>query len=326
LSKTHKTRHTAIGLAALAIAGGVFASRYVSISNHATLITVALSPCVILCAPVSAALLIRGRRWVLAVAALGLTVAAVAVQLPLYFGSDASRTAGVEVRVISANIYEGMADPDHLVRSAQAQADVIAVQELTPQSVDRLTRAGLDATFPYRWLDARGDSRGVGMWSRFPIEAPRRISGYTFAFLTAQIRVPGVSTDLTVVVAHLPGPWPYPIDSWRRDFDRLPVTLSEVSEQAGADCVIVAGDLNSTTDMRPFRALLRNGYRDAAEQSGAGFKPTFPASWRLPPFMAIDHVLTRNCTATSLRTLELPGSDHRGLVVTVAIPRSSMRS
>jgi endonuclease/exonuclease/phosphatase (EEP) superfamily protein YafD len=275
---------------------------------------------------VSAALLIRGRRWVLAVAALGLTVAAVAVQLPLYFGSDASRTAGVEVRVISANIYEGMADPDHLVRSAQAQADVIAVQELTPQSVDRLTRAGLDATFPYRWLDARGDSRGVGMWSRFPIEAPRRISGYTFAFLTAQIRVPGVSTDLTVVVAHLPGPWPYPIDSWRRDFDRLPVTLSEVSEQAGADCVIVAGDLNSTTDMRPFRALLRNGYRDAAEQSGAGFKPTFPASWRLPPFMAIDHVLTRNCTATSLRTLELPGSDHRGLVVTVAIPRSSMRS
>ncbi len=326
MSKTHKTRHTAIGLAALAIAGGVFASRYVSITNHATLITVALSPCVMLCAPVSAALLIRGRRCVLAVAALGLTVAAVAVQLPLYFGSDASRTAGVEVRVISANIFEGMADPDHLVRSAQAQADVIAVQELTPQSVDRLTRAGLDATFPYRWLDARGDSRGVGMWSRFPIEAPRRISGYTFAFLTAQIRVPGVSTDLTVVVAHLPGPWPYPIDSWRRDFDRLPVTLSEVSEQAGADCVIVAGDLNSTTDMRPFRALLRNGYRDAAEQSGAGFKPTFPASWRLPPFMAIDHVLTRNCTATSLRTLELPGSDHRGLVVTVAIPRSSMRS
>ena len=35
--------------------------------------------------------------------------------------------------------------------------------------------------------------------------------------------------------------------------------------------MIVAGDFNSTTDMRPFRALLRNGYRDAAEQSGAGF-------------------------------------------------------
>jgi endonuclease/exonuclease/phosphatase (EEP) superfamily protein YafD len=107
--------------------------------------------------------------------------------------------------------------------------------------------------------------------------------------------------------------------------DRLPATLSEIGEQAGAGCVIVAGDVNSTFDMRPFRALLRNGYRDAAEQSGAGFKPTFPGNSRLPPLIVIDHVLTRNCTATSLRTLKVPGSDHRGLVVTIAIPRSSTR-
>ena len=304
LSKIRRVPQTAIGLIALAIAGCAFASRYLPITNHATLITAALSPYLLLCAPVSAALLIWGRRRVLATAALGLTVAAVAVQLPGYLGSDASPTAGVDVRVISANIYEGMADPDHLVRLAQAQADVIAFQELTPREVDRLSRAGLDATFPYRWLDARDASRGVGMWSRFPIEEPRRISGYTFAFLTARIRVPGVSADPTVVVAHLAGPWPNPIDDWRRDLDRLRVTLSEVGEQAGTDCVIVVGDLNSTTDMRPFRALLRNGYRDAAEQSGAGLARTFPANSRLPPLIAIDHVLTRNCTATSLRTLK----------------------
>jgi hypothetical protein len=139
------------------------------------------------------------------------------------------------------------------------------------------------------------------------------------------LRVTGVSIDPTVVVAHVAGPWPQPIDAWRRDLNRLPVTLSEVGEQAGARSVIVAADLNSTTDMRPFRALLRDGYRDAAEQFGAGIKPTFPANWRLPPFIAIDHILTRNCTATSLRTLKIPGSDHRGLVVTLAIPRSSAR-
>jgi endonuclease/exonuclease/phosphatase (EEP) superfamily protein YafD len=233
--------------------------------------------------------------------------------------------ADVEVRVVSANLYEGKADSDQLVRAAQAQADVIAFQELTPHEVDRLSRAGLDATFPYRWLDARGAAGGVGMWSRFPIEAPRRIDGYTFAFLTARIRMTGVSGGPTIVVAHLPGPWPYPMDAWRRDLDRSPVTLSEVGKQAGEGCVIVAGDVNSTTDMRPFRALLHNGYRDAAEQSGAGFKPTFPANSRLPPLLAIDHVLTRNCRATSLRTLNVPGSDHRGLVVTIAIPSSTLR-
>jgi endonuclease/exonuclease/phosphatase (EEP) superfamily protein YafD len=314
---------TAIGFVALAIACCAFASRYLSITNHATLITAALSPYLMLWAPLSAALLIWARRWFLATAALGLTVAAVAVQLPLYVGSDAGSMADVEVRVVSANLYEGKADSDQLVRAARAQADVVAFQELTPRVVDRLSRAGLDATFPYRWLDARGAAGGVGMWSRFPIEAARRIDGYTFAFLTARIRVTGVSTRPTVVVAHLPGPWPYPIDAWRRDLDRSPETLSEVGNQAGEGCVIVAGDVNSTTDMRPFRALLHNGYRDAAEQSGAGFKPTFPANSRLPPLLAIDHVLTRNCRAISLRTVTVPGSDHRGLAVTIAIPRSS---
>jgi endonuclease/exonuclease/phosphatase (EEP) superfamily protein YafD len=103
----------------------------------------------------------------------------------------------------------------------------------------------------------------------------------------------------------------------------LPATLRQVAEQAGGSSVIVAGDLNSTTDMRPFRGLLRNGYRDAAEQSGAGIKPTFPADWRLPPVIAIDHILTRSCTATSLRTIKIAGSDHRGLAATLMIPRSS---
>ena len=323
--KIRRACPTAIGVVALVVAACALASRYLAITNHVVLFLAAASPYLMLCAPVSVVLLMLGRRWILAIAALGLTVAAVAVQLPLYLGSDASRTAGVEVRVMSANIYEGMADAHQLVRSARAQADVVAVQELTPRAVDRLSAAGLDATFPYRWLDARGASGGVGMWSRYPIQAPRRIDGYTMAFISAQVRVTGVSMNPTVVVAHIPGPWPYPIDDWRRDLDRLPVTLSEIGEQAGAGCAIVAADVNSTTDMRSLRALLRNGYRDAAEQSGAGFKPTFPANSLLPPLIAIDHVLTRNCTATSLRTLKVPGSDHRGLVVTIAIPRSSTR-
>ena len=155
------------------------------------------------------------------------------------------------------------------------------------------------------------------------MHATRRIGGYDMAFVSGQIRVPGIAIDPTVVVPHIPGPWPGPIDDWRRDLDRLPVTLFEVAEGTGGGAVVIAGDLNSTTDMRPFRRLLRDGYRDAAEQSGAGIEPTFPADWRLPPFIAIDHILTRGCTATSLRTMKIPGSDHRGLLATVMIPRSS---
>jgi endonuclease/exonuclease/phosphatase (EEP) superfamily protein YafD len=290
------------------------------ITNHVVLLTAALSPYLMLCGPLSVALLTLARRWILAIVAGGLAIATLAVQLPLYRGSDTVRIAGVGLRVISANLREGQADPGYLVRSAREQADVLAFQELTPHEVDRLSAAGLDATFPYRWLDARAGASGVGVWSRLPMHAAKRIGGYTFALVSAQIRIAGISTDPTVVVAHITGPWPQPIDGWRRDLDRLPVTLLEVARQTGGGPVIVAGDLNSTTDMRSFRGLLRNGYRDAVEQSGAGFEPTFPADWRLPPFIAIDHILTRSCTATSLRTIKIPGSDHWGLAATVMIP------
>jgi endonuclease/exonuclease/phosphatase (EEP) superfamily protein YafD len=292
------------------------------ITNQVVLLTAALSPYLMLCGPLSVVLLALARRWILAIVAVGLTVATLSVQLPLYRGSDAARTAGVGLRVISANLREGQADPGYLVRSAREQADVLAFQELTPQEVDRLSAAGLDATFPYRWLDPRAGASGVGVWSRLPMHAAKRIGGYTSALVSARIRIAGISIDPTVVVAHITGPW-QPIDGWRRELDRLPVTLVEVAEQTGGGSVIVAGDLNSTTDMRPFRNLLRNGYRDAAEQSGAGIEPTFPADWRLPPLIAIDHILTRSCTATSLRTIKIPGSDHRGLAATVMIARSS---
>jgi hypothetical protein len=52
--------------------------------------------------------------------------------------------------------------------------------------------------------------------------------------------------------------------------------LTRDRERADRGSVVVAADVNSTTDMRPFRALLHDGYRDDAEQSGAGIKPTLP--------------------------------------------------
>jgi endonuclease/exonuclease/phosphatase (EEP) superfamily protein YafD len=323
LRKIHRMLRTAIGIAALVGAGGAFASRYLPLTNHAAFITAALSPYVMVGASVSAALLLWGRHRILGVAAIGCTVAAVAVQVPLYIHTTARHAANVDVRVMSANLHDGSADPDPLVRSARERADVVAVQELTPDEADRLARAGIDTAFPYRQLDPRDDAGGVGMWSRFPISTSRNVGGYTFAFVAAQIRVPDAGTDATVVVAHAAGPWPRPIEDWRRDLERLPTTLAELGRQAGAGPVIVAADLNSTTDMRPFRALLVDGYRDAAEQAGAGIRPTFPADSRLPPFVAIDHVLTRNCTATSLDALPIPGSDHRGLVTTISIAESS---
>ena len=195
-----------------------------------------------LCAPVSMALLMLARRWILAIVAIGLTVTMVAVQHPMYVGSDTSRSGGVGLRVISANLRYGQAESQYLATLAREQTDVLAVQELTPAEVDRLSAAGVDAIFPYRWLDARKGAQGVGLWSRFPLDATRRIGGYTFALVRGQIQVPGISINPTIVVIHLPGPWPEPIDGWRRDIGLLPTTLHEVAERTGSGCVIAAAD------------------------------------------------------------------------------------
>jgi endonuclease/exonuclease/phosphatase (EEP) superfamily protein YafD len=98
------------------------------------------------------------------------------------------------------------------------------------------------------------------------------------------------------------------------------VQLDNFARTAGAAAVIIGGDYNSTPDMRQFRDLLTNGYRDAVEQSGSGFAPTFPSNRKFPPVITIDHVLTRNATAESVRTIEVPGSDHRALLATVRLP------
>jgi endonuclease/exonuclease/phosphatase (EEP) superfamily protein YafD len=310
---------TAIGLLALAIACWGFASRYLPVTNHIVLITAALWPLLMLCGPLAVVLLALAGRRLLLVIALAMTVAAVAVMTPLYRGSAAAHNETTVVRVISANLYGGEADPADFTRAAREQADVVAVQELTHDTVKRLADAGLDRTFGYRWLDPEGDASGAGLWSRYPMYDTKYIDGYSMAFLSARIRLPGSSIDPTILVVHLPGPWPQPIDGWRHDIARLPATLADVADEAGGGAVIVAGDFNSSFDMRPFRALLRNGYRDAAEQSGAGFRPTYPGHWRLPPLIAIDHILTRNGTATSLQTIRIPGSDHLGLVTAIAV-------
>ena len=138
--------------------------------------------------------------------------------------------------------------------------------------------------------------------------------------LRTSIRIPGVRFDVAVLAVHLAAPWVQPLRRYEDDIARLPETLRELARTAGSGAVVVAGDLNATYDMRPFRQLLDEGYRDAAEQAGAGMTRSYPGRPWIPAVIGIDHVLLHNCAATSAYTVAVRGSDHRGLVATVAVP------
>jgi endonuclease/exonuclease/phosphatase (EEP) superfamily protein YafD len=228
----------------------------------------------------------------------------------------------VLVRLVSANLRYGRADPAAVVQLVRAtKADILGVQELTPEKAELLSAERLEELLPHRALRTQEGPAGIGIWSRYPIDADTLDERFWLGLLTARIHIPGLHAPATVVVTHLSAPWPEPIDGWRADLNRLRTTLQEIAADAEGP-IMVAADLNATRDIREFRQLLRDGYRDGAEQAGAGLTRTHPADIFVPPVFAVDHVLTRGCVATSMRTLSVPGSDHRALVAEVVVPET----
>jgi endonuclease/exonuclease/phosphatase (EEP) superfamily protein YafD len=305
------------GVVALAVAAIALVVRYVPVTNHVVLGVVALAPYLMLGAPVSLIVFALQRDWVLAAAAATVTIVTVAVQLPWCVRSAAA--PGVSVRLMSANLRYGRADADAVVRMAREHADILAVQELTPEKADLMSAAGVDETFPFQALRACDAPAGVGIWSRYPISTSDTDEDFWLGLVTAKVRVPDVTAEATVVVTHLSAPWPDPIAGWRIDLHRMAEKLPQLAAAADG-AVMVAGDFNATRDIREFRRLLRDGYRDAAEQAGAGLTRTHPADIWLPPVFALDHILTRGCAATAVRTLAIKDSDHRALVAAIQLP------
>ncbi len=303
---------TYTGAIALGAAIVGLAARWIPIVNRLLLALAAAVPYLVLGAPVAAVLFGTVGNWPLAAVAVAITVAAALVQIPLF--RRAKAPSGTALRFLSANLRYGRAEAEPVVRYAEESADIVALQELTPAALARLEAAGLDRLFPYRALREMDEPGGVGIWSRHPITDIRIDDGFWLGMLAVTVQIPGAGSATTVMTVHLSAPWPDPLQGWRDDLARLADTLLKAA-QASSGPVLLAGDLNATPDMREFRRLLRQGYRDAGAQAGAGVVRTHPADIVAPPVFAVDHILTRGYVATSVRTLQVPGSDHRALLV-----------
>lgn len=300
------------GLALFLVAAGALAARFLPIVNHVVLALAVLAPYLMCAALLAVVLAAWARAWKLATASLVLTVAVIVVQLPWYRADPAPD--GVGVRIVSANVKYSHVPPSDMVSLAEDHADIVMVQELTPGLAEAMS-TGLARDFPYRALRSREGAAGVGLWSRYPITGWSTDESFTQGFVAAHVQLPG-GRPLIAISAHMLAPWPEPSADWRSDMARLDTAL----QQLPADTpVIVGADLNATSDMHEFRALLRNGFDDGAAQAGAGITRTYPADSSVPPIIAIDHILTRGATVTSMETMGLSGSDHRALTATVVL-------
>ncbi|MCV7177479.1 endonuclease/exonuclease/phosphatase family protein [Mycolicibacterium sphagni] len=264
------------------------------------------------------------RRLVLSILAVVVLVAVLGVQVSWYYlGRRADVGAHQDIRLLSSNLRHGQADPAFLVNLANGSADVITVSELTAEEVQRLQQAGIAKAFPYSHLLPAPEAGGIGMWSRYPLTVLSEPRHRRVSIPAARLQIRGLRFEPLLASVHVYSPVAddsNTVADWRGGMAGARVQLGNFAQTAGPAAVIIGGDYNSTPDMRQFRDLLTNGFCDAVEQSGSGFAPTFPSNRRFPPVITIDHVLTRNSAAASLRTIEVPGSDHRALLVTVRVP------
>ena len=130
------------------------------------------------------------------------------------------------------------------------------------------------------------------------------------------VAVAGPDGDVRIVALHVPTPL-VSFEDWQHDLH----TVDRIGRDAATPTAVI-GDLNSSYWHPDFRDLLDVGFVDAHIANGEGFSASWPTDTAVPAFVRLDHALTiAGLVSTDVADFEIPGSDHRGFVVTVAPTR-----
>ncbi len=219
--------------------------------------------------------------------------------------------AGARLTVLTSNVLFGEADAAELVAAVDRfDVDVLVVQELTADMVERLRAAGLERRLSHPVLEPAGGASGTGIWTRTRPQALPSLPGTTFAM--PRLRLPLGDRFVTVTAAHPFPPHGDGVGRWNADMRTLHAAVA-----ATPGPQVVAGDFNATRDHAPFRRLLDAGLGDAADGRGVAAWPgmTWPNGRWFPPVLRLDHVLVSHpVRVDDVRVLVVPGSDHRAVV------------
>lgn len=272
--------------------------------------------------PLVVALALR-RRLVAAAGVVVMLAFALAVLPRAFAGPRPQISDGVPVTVMTSNLFEGRGDARTIVDLVRRhRVDVLALEELTADAVRRLDAAGLRRLMPYRDVDTRPQfsASGTGLFARRPI---RRLKPFNSLNRNAEPRalvtVPG-APDLEVQTVHPPPP----IHGWNAIWTRMLDELPRPGRDAGSLRMLI-GDFNATLDHEQLRRLLGDdGYLDAADATGEGFRTTWPAGRHFPPELTIDHVLVDPRVRPQNVTVDLvPRSDHRAVIAELELPQAA---
>ncbi|MFH9858835.1 endonuclease/exonuclease/phosphatase family protein [Streptomyces sp. NPDC017202] len=224
--------------------------------------------------------------------------------------------AVARLRVLASNVEFGRATDALVTAVRREEPDVVFVSECE-YGCQATVRRELGTAFPYRRAVEGDTSVGSVVLSRFPLTPAPAVPG--------RMGMPGAVADVDgrpvrLQLAHPEPPLPRQVSLWKRELGRLRDFADDHRDDGP---LILAGDFNATQDHAAFRRILDTGLRDAARLAGSPREPTWPS--RTTPVLGaqIDHVLVSGeFSATRARFLDLPGTDHRSLLVDVTLHRT----
>lgn len=236
---------------------------------------------------------------------------------PLWSPAPAPVTcAGPQFGVATVNVHYANARRERALDWLAAQpADLVVVQETNLAWAVHL--AGL-RPYPHRRILAREDAYGIGVLSRWPIEAvePLDLAGDGRPSITGVVNVNG----RPVRFLGLHTRWPV-LPDLAAARDRALRGAADFVRRSDLP-VVVLGDLNLSPQAPGFARLLADGgLRDVL--AGRGWQPTWlPGFW--PLALRIDHVLVSpGLCASHAEVGPGIGSDHRPVVARLHLPAAA---
>lgn len=253
--------------------------------------------------------LIGRHRW--AAAAGLLCILQVAAPLSWYLPSGATPAGPTHCRVLLANVLSVNQDTaSFLALVKEVDPDIICVQEVTERWQREL--APLEAEYTVHAEAPRPDNFGIALFSRLPGPLPEFIYGGEAAN-SLVLKATVVGREVALLNLHAVPPMGRRMSDLRRqELDRARQWLDAQTGPA-----ILMGDLNLTMYSPVYRDLVHGS---ALKNARAGHGPlgTWPSGvpiLRLP----LDQCLVKGLDVVDCRTVYIPGSDHRGLVVDIAL-------
>jgi vancomycin resistance protein VanJ len=236
----------------------------------------------------------------------------------MFFPRQSESTAGkTPLSLLSYNLKKDNRTPDAAIGIIrQADADIVALQELTPLLAAAF-ESQLSDLYPYRAFHPHEGYAGQGILSRYPIDE----DSYWRIRLGHQRAVINLgSTSITLYNTH-PG---HPFVREKGFFDSTARTneINDLLARLGQESnpVLIAGDFNMT-DLTGDYSLVAAHYGDSYREVGMGLGFTFPDFGQPILLARLDYVFhSLDFQAIEARVWPTSGgSDHRPIFVRLAL-------